>query len=191
MKKAFFAMVVVILVFNYSYIEAMFFNKFLNNANTTVQTCKIDFSIDGDSVQKREIKFDELFSEQESFVGVDFDVTNNSKCDIFLRIAVLPIVVDENNPNIAYKLSNFSCEIQYLNDDSNILNSTYWEKSSDGYYYYKKSMKEGDSLENKLISGIKLNLTKRERIKLVDKQLQVVVRVESKQSKHEDYSNLW
>ena len=191
MKKAFFAMVVVILVFNYSYIEAMFFNKFLNNANTTVQTCKIDFSIDGDSVQKREIKFDELFSEQESFVGVDFDVTNNSKCDIFLRIAVLPIVIDENNPNIAYKLSNSSCEIQYLNDDSNILNSTYWEKSSDGYYYYKKSMKEGDSLENKLISGIKLYLTKRERIELVDKQLQVVVRVESKQSKHEDYSNLW
>ncbi|MGM9535068.1 MAG: hypothetical protein ACI3VR_07435, partial [Intestinibacter sp.] len=162
MKKAFFAAVVVILVFNYSHIDAMFFNKFLNHTNAKAQTCKIDFSIDENSTEKREIKFDELLSEQESFVGVDFDVTNNRECDIFIRIAVFPIVVDENNPNIAYKLSNSSCKIQYLNDDSNILNSTYWEKSSDGYYYYKKSMKEGDSLENRLISGIKLNLTKGE-----------------------------
>ena len=52
-------------------------------------------------------------------------------------------------------------------------------------------MKEGGSLENKLISGIKLNLTRGERIELRDKQFQVVVRVESMQSKYGDYSNSW
>ena len=194
MKKAFFIVVVVILIFNYSYLEAMFFNKFSKETNTQVQTCKIDFSIGDESVQNREIKFDELLGEsldQQTVVNIDFDVINNSECDIFIRIAVLPIVVDENDSNIAYKLNNSSWKIQYVNDNSDILNSLYWERASDGYYYYKKSMKEGGSLENKLISGIKLNLTRGERIELRDKQFQVVVRVESMQSKYGDYSNSW
>lgn len=187
-------MVVVILIFNCDYIEAMFFYEFSKETNSQIQACKIDFSVGDNSVENREIKFDELLGDASNldlFVDVDFDVINNSECDIFIRVAILPIVVDENNLNTAYKLNNSSCEIQYLNDNSNILNEIYWEKSSDGYYYYKNSMKEGDSLENKLISGIKLNLTKRERIEFKDKQFQVIVRVESKQSKYGSYSNMW
>ena len=66
-----------------------------------------------------------------------------------------------------------------------------WEKTDDGYYYYKKSMKEGDCLENKLVSGIKLKLNKEEMIDFSDKQMKVVIKVESRQSKYNDYSNAW
>lgn len=192
MKKAFFIVAVVILIFSYDSIEAMFFSESSMESNSDVQACKIDFSIDDDSTQKREVGFDELFVEnQEALVGIDFDVKNDSNCDIFIRVAILPVIVDKNATEYAYKLKNSSCEIQYLNDNSDILNSTYWEKSNDGYYYYKKIMKEGDSLENKLISGIKLNLTKGEMIELNDKQFKVLVRVESKQSKYSSYSNMW
>ena len=192
MKKVFFIIAVVILIFSCDRPEAMFFSESSMETNRDIQACKIDFSIGGDSNQKREISFDELFVEnQEAFVGIDFDVKNDSNCDVFIRVAILPVVVDKNTTEYGYKLKNSSCKIQYLNDNSDILNSTYWEKSNDGYYYYKKIMKEGDTLENKLISGIKLNLTKGEMIELNDKQFKVLVRVESKQSKYSSYSNMW
>ena len=52
-------------------------------------------------------------------------------------------------------------------------------------------MKEGDCLENKLVSGIKLKLNKEEMIDFSDKQMKVVIKVESRQSKYNDYSNAW
>ena len=48
-----------------------------------------------------------------------------------------------------------------------------------GYYYYKTTIKKGGTLENKLISGIKLNINKSEKMSLIHKQPQLVVRVEA------------
>ncbi len=56
---------------------------------------------------------------------------------------------------------------------------TIGKKSDDGYYYYKTTIKKGGTLENKLISGIKLNINKSEKMSLIHKQPQLVVRVEA------------
>lgn len=198
MKKLFLAMVTIIifvfLSFNYSELYAMFFDKL--SKETHNKASEIDFSIDGDLAQEQEINLEEIpegDEKYEAFIGINFDVKNNSDCDIFIRVAILPVILDKTDQNTVYKLSNSSCEIQYLseNDENNIPNNTYWEKSDDGYYYYKKSMKEGDCLENKLVSGIKLKLNKEEMIDFSDKQMKVVIKVESRQSKYNDYSNAW
>ena len=41
------------------------------------------------------------------------------------------------------------------------------------------TIKKGGTLENKLISGIKLNINKSEKMSLIHKQAQLVVRVEA------------
>lgn len=194
MKKAFLIVIVVTFIFNCSYLHAMFFDEFFKEVQAKNQTCEIDFLIDSNLTQQQQFEFgsiSELDNEKELFTEIDFDVKNNSDCDIFIRVAILPIIIDENNPNTAYKLRNSSLEMVYLNDQENILNSELWDKSSDGYFYYKKSMKEGDSLENKLISGVKLKLNKEEMIELLDKKIQIGIRVESMQSEHEEYSTMW
>ena len=54
-----------------------------------------------------------------------------------------------------------------------------WTPGDDGYYYYKTTIKKGGTLENKLTSGIKLNINKSEKMSLIHKQPQLVVRVEA------------
>lgn len=183
MKKLFTAMVtiviIVILTTNYSELYAVFFNRF--SKETTAKVSKIDFTIDGDFNGQQQIKLDKLgqFDENnEEVIDIDFDIKNNSDRDIYVRVAILPVILDNPATNTAYKLSNSSCKIQYYN--GNNLDDEYWAKSDDGYYYYKKAVKKGANLEDKLISGIKLKLSKSEIMDLSDKQMQILVRVESK-----------
>ena len=180
MKKLFTAIVtiviIVILATNYSELYAVFFNRF--SKETTAKVSKIDFTIDGDFNGQQQIKLGQLDENNEEVINVDFDIKNNSDRDIYVRVAILPVILDNPVTNSAYKLSNSSCQIQYCN--GNNLDDEYWVKSKDGYYYYKKAVKKGANLEDKLISGVILKLSKSEVLELSDKQMQIVVRVESK-----------
>ena len=37
---------------------------------------------------------------------VDFDVENTGTCDIYIRVAILPLILDKENSQIVYKLNN-------------------------------------------------------------------------------------
>ena len=114
---------------------------------------------------------------------MDFDVENTGTCDIYIRVAILPIILDKENSQIVYKLNKSSCEIQYCNEnDSSVLDGEYWEKSSDGYYYYKKVLKQGQGLENGLISKVKFKPNNSEAVDFCDKKVQIAVKVESRQN---------
>ena len=58
-----------------------------------------------------------------------------------------------------------------------------WLKGSDGYYYYKKVLKQGQGLENGLISKVKFKPNKSEIVDFCDKKVQIAVKVESRQNK--------
>ncbi len=187
MKKIFMVIVAIIIwgvATNYSELYSMFFNQF--SKETISQASKIDFKIEGDFERQEQIELGGLSGiewNNGAVVDIDFDIKNDSDCDIYVRVAILPIILDNSDTNIAYKLSNTSCEIQYCNEDNSNLNAEYWEKCDDGYYYYKKVLKEGEHLENKLVSGVKLNLNNVEVKDFMDKQLKIAVRVESRHDK--------
>ena len=63
-----------------------------------------------------------------------------------------------------------------------LMGSTLWEKSDDGYYYYKKVLKQGQGLENGLISRVKFKPNNSEVVDFCDKQVQIAVKVESRQN---------
>ena len=114
---------------------------------------------------------------------MDFDVENTGTCDIYIRVAILPIILDKQNSQIVYKLNKSFCEIQYCNENnSSVIDDEYWEKSSDGYYYYKKVLKQGQGLENGLISRVKFKPNTSEVVDFCDKKVQIAVKVESRQN---------
>ena len=185
MKKLIIAIVtitiLVVISTNYGKLYAMFFNKF--SKDLTQKTANIDFTIQGDFKGEKKINIqnlDQLIKNdvKNYEIDIDFDIENNSDCEIYVRVAVVPIILDNTKANTAYKFSNSFCEIKY-DSKNNTLDEDYWEKSDDGYYYYKTTIKKGGTLENKLISGIKLNINKSEKMSLIHKQAQLVVRVEA------------
>ena len=96
-------------------------------------------------------------------------------------------LLDKEKSQIVYKFNKSSCEIQYCNEnDSSVLDGEYWEKSSDGYYYYKKVLKQGQGLENGLISRVRFKPNNSEVVDFCDKKVQIAVKVESRQNKFED-----
>lgn len=182
MKKLFIAVVTMVILIvmatNYSELYAMFFNKF--SKETSQRTANIDFTIDGDFAAEKQIKLDQLGENDEMNLDIDFDIKNDSDCDIYVRVAILPVVLDNPTTNTSYKFSKSLCEIQYDNENNNNPDDEYWQLADDGYYYHKKSIKKGGILENKLISGVKLKPSKSEIMDLADKQVQIVVKVEAK-----------
>ena len=177
MKKLIIAIVtitiLVVISTNYGKLYAMFFNQF--SKDITQKTANIDFTIQGDFKGEKKINIQNVKNYE---IDIDFDIENNSDCEIYVRVAVVPIILDNTKANTAYKFSNSFCEIKY-DSKNNTLDEDYWEKSDDGYYYYKTTIKKGGTLENKLISGIKLNINKSEKMSLIHKQPQLVVRVEA------------
>ena len=173
MKKLIIAIVtitiLVVISTNYGKLYAMFFNQF--SKDITQKTANIDFTIQGDFKGEKKINIQNL----DQLIKND---VKNYEIDIDFDIAVVPIILDNTKANTAYKFSNSFCEIKY-DSKNNTLDEDYWEKSDDGYYYYKTTIKKGGTLENKLISGIKLNINKSEKMSLIHKQPQLVVRVEA------------
>ncbi len=182
MKKLFIGVVTMVILIvittNYGELYAMFFNKF--SKETSQRTANIDFTIDGDFAAEKQIKLDQLGENDEMNLDIDFDIKNDSDCDIYVRVAILPVVLDSPPTNTSYKFSKSLCEIQYDNENNNNPDDEYWQLADDGYYYHKKSIKKGGILENKLISGVKLKPSKSEIMDLADKQVQIVVKVEAK-----------
>ena len=182
MKKLFIAvitmLILIVMTTNYSELYAMFFNKF--SKETSQRTANIDFTIDDDFAAEKQIKLDQLGENDEMNLDIDFDIKNDSDCDIYVRVAILPVVLDNPPTNTSYKFSKSLCEIQYDNENNNNPDDEYWQLADDGYYYHKKSIKKGGILENKLISGVKLKPSKSEIMDLADKQVQIVVKVEAK-----------
>lgn len=187
MKKVFFVLVIVIVMSNYSYLEAMFFNHVLNKDIKQSETCSINFTIDENSSNSKVINLKEY---ENQVVNLNFDVVNNGDCGVFIRVSLLPVILGEDS-SVYYKLSNSSLRFNYINEDESVLNTTYWNDGGDTYLYYKKELKEGESLENNLISGIILNLNRKEVIDISGKKLQLAIRVESVQSKYNAYKKAW
>lgn len=157
MKKVFFVLVVVIVLSNYSYLEAMFFSHILDKDIEQSETCSINFTIDENSSNSKIINLKEY---ENQVVNLNFDVVNNGDCGVFIRVSLLPIILGEDS-NVYYKLSNSSLRFKYINEDESVLNTTYWNNGGDIYLYYQKELKEGERLENNLISGIILNLNRK------------------------------
>ena len=183
------AAIVAIVVFwgismNYGELYAVFYDRFSNEKQG--QISEIDFELMGNSMDQQLINEDSgltLDENNEASVDVDFDVENTGTCDIYIRVAILPIILDKQNSQIVYKLNKSSCEIQYCNkNNSSVLDDEYWEKSSDGYYYYKKVLKQGQGLENGLISRVKFKPNNSEVVDFCDKKVQIAVKVESRQN---------
>ena len=142
MKKLIIAIVtitiLVVISTNYGKLYAMFFNQF--SKDITQKTANIDFTIQGDFKGEKKINIQNLDQLIESDVknyeiDIDFDIENNSDCEIYVRVAVVSIILDNTKANTAYKFSNSFCEIKY-DSKNNTLDEDYWEKSDDGYYYY-------------------------------------------------------
>ena len=169
---------------NYGELYAVFYDRFSNEKQS--QISEIDFELMGNSMDQQLIDADGgliLDENNEASVDVDFDVENTGTCDIYIRVAILPLILDKQNSQIVYKLNKSSCEIQYCNEnDSSVLDDEYWEKSSDGYYYYKKVLKQGQGLENGLISKVKFKPNNSEAVDFCDKKVQIAVKVESRQN---------
>ena len=186
MKKAFFVLVVVIVMFNYSYLEAMFFSHILKTDVNQNKTCSIDFAIDGNFTDSQVIDLNEY---EEKEIDLNFDVVNNGDCGVFIRVAVLPVILGDD-ANTYYKLNNSSFRFRYINEDESALNTTYWQ-DGDTYTFYKKELKEGERLENNLISGIVLNLNREDAMMISGKKLKLAIKVESVQSKYNAYEKAW
>lgn len=187
------AAIVAIVVFwgvsvNYGELYAVFYDRFSNEKQS--QVSEMDFELMGNSMDQQFINAEgglTLDKNNEASVDINFDVKNTGTCDMYIRVAILPVILDKQNPQIVYKLNKSSCEIQYCNEnDSSVLDEKYWEKSSDGYYYYKKVLKQGQSLDNGLMSKIKFKPSKSEIVDFSDKQVQIAVSVESRQNEFND-----
>ena len=169
---------------NYGELYAVFYDRFSNEKQS--QISEIYFELMGNSMDQQLIDADgglTLDENNEASVDVDFDVENTGTCDIYIRVAILPLILDKENSQIVYKFNKSSCEIQYCNEnDSSVLDDEYWEKSSDGYYYYKKFLKQGQGLENGLISKVKFKPNNSEAVDFCDKKVQIAVKVESRQN---------
>ena len=175
------AAIVAIVVFwgismNYGELYAVFYDRFSNEKQS--QISEIDFELMGNSMDQQLIDADgglTLDENNEASVDVDFDVENTGTCDIYIRVAILPIILDKENSQIVYKLNKSSCEIQYCNEnDSSVLD--------DGYYYYKKVLKQGQGLENGLISKVRFKPNNSEFVDFCDKKVQIAIKVESRQN---------
>lgn len=188
MKKKLSAMVIVVVIAivgaNCDKLYAAFFNRYTKEIQN--QACVLDFEIMGDFSGQQflnageNIKFNE---NNEAFIPIDFDIKNSGNCEMYIRVAIFPVILDNSDLNYVYKLSKSSCKFQYYNENGeNNLDDKYWEKSLDGFYYYKNVLKEGETLENKLVSGIKLNLKKEEKIDFADRQIKISVIIEAKQN---------
>lgn len=182
-----FVVAIIIVGFNYDKLYAAFFNRFTKVMQN--QTCVLDFEVIGDFSGQQFVNASEYIESDENneaFIPIDFDVKNSGNCDIYIRAAISPIILDKDDElNKVYKLKKSSCEIQYCNSDgTNNLEDEYWEKSSDGYYYYKDFLKEGDYLKNKFVSGIKFKLQKEEAMDFNDKKkrIKIAVLVEARQN---------
>lgn len=149
MKKLIIAIVtitiLVVISTNYGKLYAMFFNQF--SKDITQKTANIDFTIQGDFKGEKKINIqnlDQLIKNdvKNYEIDIDFDIENNSDCEIYVRVAVVSIILDNTKANTAYKFSNSFCEIKY-DSKNNTLDEDYWEKSDDGYYYYKTTIKKG------------------------------------------------
>lgn len=201
-KLSVMALVVIIVVIsaNYDKLYAAFFNRFTKEIQN--QACVLDFEVMGDfsSHQFTDTGKDiNLNENNEAFIPIDFDVKNIGDCEIYIRVAIALVILEKsssnqlnseedstNNLTQVSKLEKSSCEFQYFNgkadDEANILDENYWEKSSDGYYYYKTALKKGESLDNRLISRVKLNLKDKEAIGFSNKQVRIAVVIEGRQN---------
>lgn len=188
MKKKLSVMVIVVVIAvvgaNCDKLYAAFFNRITKEIEN--QACVLDFEIMGDFSGQQFINAGEIIEldeNNEAFIPIDFDVKNSGDCEIYIRIAIFPVIVDKSDSSQFYKLGKSSCEIQYCNENgTNNLEDKYWEKSSDGYYYYKNALKQGETLENKLVSGIKLKLQKQEAMDFSDKQVKIAIVIEARQN---------
>lgn len=188
MKKKLSVIVIVVVITiigaNYDKLYAAFFNRFTKDIQN--QTCMLDFEIMGDFSNQQLMDVGEnieLDENNEAFIPINFDIENSGNCEMYIRVAVSPVILDKLDSRYIYKLRKSSCEIQYCNQDgTNNLEENYWEKSSDGYYYYKKSLQQGEALENKFISGIKLNLSREEAVDFSEKQVKIAILIEAKQN---------
>lgn len=69
-----------------------------------------------------------LDENNEASVDVDFDVENTGTCDIYIRVAILPIILDKQNSQIVFSNLTNLLVIQYCNEnDSSVLIDEYWK----------------------------------------------------------------
>ena len=102
--------------------------------------------------------------------GVTMDITSSA-------VSLLRVKVD------VYYAKVGSTEYTVTTDIAPIDNpGTNWLKGSDGYYYYKKVLKQGQGLENGLISRVKFKPNNSEAVDFCDKKVQIAVKVESRQN---------
>ena len=102
---------------NYGELYAVFYDRFSNEKQS--QISEIDFELMGNSMDQQLIDADgglTLDENNEASVDVDFDVENTGTCDIYIRVAILPLILDKENSQIVYKLNKSSCEIQFCNE---------------------------------------------------------------------------
>lgn len=187
-KKLSVMLIVAIIIFvgvNCDKLYAAFSNRFTKEIQS--QACVLDFDVMGDFSSREFVDVGEntnFDSNNEVFIPINFDVKNSGDCEIYIRAAIYPIIEDKLDSNQVYKLEKSSCEIQYCNKDGiNNLDEKYWEKSSDGYYCYKSTLTNGETLKNKLVSGIKLKLSKQEAMDFSDKRVKIVAVIEARQNR--------
>ena len=88
---------------NYGELYAVFYDRFSNEKQG--QISEIDFELMGNSMDQQLIDADgglTLDENNEASVDVDFDVENTGTCDIYIRIAILPLILDKENSQIVY-----------------------------------------------------------------------------------------
>lgn len=75
-------------------------------------------------------------------------VKNKGEVDVYVRVAIVGYFVDDENGNIVAQW-----------EDSPQIDTTYWTKASDGFYYYNGIVKPDKATENLLKNPIAVDTT--------------------------------
>lgn len=109
-------------------------------------------------------------------------IPNEGSTPAFIRVAIVPRWVDDNNNPWPGDVSSNVVNIEYANSDS-------WLKDNDGYYYYK-SIVAGGASTNEIIKSVTLN---KENInkQYEGKTLIVDVKAEAVEASQDAYNAVW
>ena len=126
------------------------------------------------------------FTDKDNWEGNKTDkivkIPNQGSTPAFIRVAIVPRWVDENNNPWPGDVSSNIVDIEYANSGS-------WLNGGDGYYYYNDIVPGGEST-NEIIKSVLLN-TNNINEQYKGKTLIVDVKAEAVEASQEAYNAVW